>query len=109
MDREQLRGQLEQRLTVERAPDGTRLVTLNNVVLGRLGQNADGHWELDVRSGWRRERSQFTGSESEHAEVWALGEIADWMSLERATIAAGKPWGDPPPPGVGQASSDQSP
>lgn len=103
MDREQLRRELAARLDIEEAPDDVRLVTLDGVVLGRLGQNREsGYWELDWREGWRRLSSQHAGSgEAEHAETWAVEEIAALMAVERSAIDAGKPWGKKsPPPGV---------
>ena len=103
VDREELRRELAAKLDIEEAPDDVRLVTLNGVVLGRLGQNRDsGYWELDWREGWRRLSSQHAGSgEAEHAETWAVEEIAALMAVERSAIDAGKPWGKKsPPPGV---------
>jgi hypothetical protein len=103
VDREELRRQLVAKLEIEKAHDDVRLVTLNGIVLGRLGQNRDsGYWELDWREGWRRLSSQHAGSgEAEHAETWAVEEIAALMAVERSAIDAGKPWGKKsPPPGV---------
>ena len=102
VDREELRRQLVAELEIEKAHDDVRLVTLNGVVLGRLGQNADsGYWELDWREGWRRLSSRHSGSgEAEHAETWAVEEIANLMAVERSAIDAGGPWGKSPPPGV---------
>jgi hypothetical protein len=103
VDREELRRELAAKLDIEEAHDDVRLVTLNGVVLGRLGQNRDsGYWELDWREGWRRLSSQHAGSgEAEHAETWAVEEIAGLMAVERSAIDAGKPWGKKsPPPGV---------
>jgi hypothetical protein len=102
VDREELGRQLVAKLEIENAHDDVRLVTLNGVVLGRLGQNADtGYWELDWRMGWKRLSSQHAGSgEAEHAETWAVEEIANLMAVERSAIDAGGPWGKSPPPGV---------
>jgi hypothetical protein len=103
VDREELRRQLVAKLETEKAHDEVRLVTLNGVVLGRLGQNRDtGYWELDWREGWRRLSSGRAGSgEAEHAETWAVEEIANLMAVERSAIDAGGPWGRrSPPPGV---------
>ena len=91
------------KLEIEKAYDEVRLVTLNGVVLGRLGRNPDsGYWELDWRMGWKRLSSQHAGSdEAEHAETWAVEEIANLMAVERSAIDAGGPWGRrSPPPGV---------
>ena len=103
VNREEFRRQLVAKLEIEKAHDEVRLVTLNGVVLGRLGQNADsGYWELDWRMGWKRLSSQHAGSgEAEHAETWAIEEIANLMAVERSAIDAGGPWGRrSPPPGV---------
>jgi hypothetical protein len=103
VDRDELRRQLVAKLEIEKAHDEVRLVTLNGVVLGRLGQNADsGYWELDWRMGWKRLSSQHAGSdEAEHAETWAVEEIANLMAVERSAIDAGGSWGRrSPPPGV---------
>ena len=103
VNREEFRRQLVAKLEIEKAHDEVRLVTLNGVVLGRLGQNADsGYWELDWRMGWKRLSSQHAGSgEAEHAETWAIVEIANLMAVERSAIDAGGPWGRrSPPPGV---------
>jgi hypothetical protein len=102
VDREELRRELAAKLQIEKAHDDVRLVTLNGVVLGRLGQNADsGYWELDWREGWRRLSSRHTGSDdAKHAETWAVEEIANLMAVERSAIDAGGPWGRSPPPGV---------
>ena len=53
--------------------------------------------------GWKRLSSQHAGSgEAEHAETWAVEEIANLMAVERSAIDAGGPWGRrSPPPGVG--------
>lgn len=102
MDNAGLRRQLVAKLEIEKAHDDVRLVTLNGVVLGRLGQNPDsGYWELDWREGWRRLSSRHAGSgEDERAETWAIEEIANLMAVERSAIDAGGPWGRYPPPGV---------
>ena len=103
VDREELRRQLVAKLEIEKAHDEVRLVTLSGVVLGRLGRNPDsGYWELDWRMGWKRLSSQHAGSgEAEHAETWAVEEIANLMAVERSAIDAGGPWGRrSPPPGV---------
>lgn len=103
VDRKELRRQLVAKLEIEKAHDEVRLVTLNGVVLGRLGRNPDsGYWELDWRMGWKRLSSQHAGSdEAEHAETWAVEEIANLMAVERSAIDAGGPWGRrSPPPGV---------
>jgi hypothetical protein len=103
VDPDELRRQLVAKLEIEKAHDEVRLVTLNGVVLGRLGQNADsGYWELDWRMGWKRLSSQHAGSdEAEHAETWAVEEIANLMAVERSAIDAGGSWGRrSPPPGV---------
>lgn len=102
MDREELSRELAANLHIEKAHDDVRLVTLDGVVLGRLGQNADsGYWELDWRMGWKRLSSRHAGSEdAEQAEAWAVMEIANLMAVERSAIDAGGPWGKSPPPGV---------
>jgi hypothetical protein len=106
VDRKDLRQELATKLEIEEAHDDVRLVTLNGVVLGRLGQNREtGYWELDWREGWRRLSSQHAGrGEAEDAETWAVEEIANLMAVERSAIDAGKPWGKKsPPPGVSRA------
>jgi hypothetical protein len=102
VDREERRRELVANLHIEKAHDDVRLVTLNGVVLGRLGQNADsGYWELDWREGWKRLSSRHAGSEeAEQAETWAVKEIANLMAVERSAIDAGGPWGKSPPPGI---------
>ena len=101
MDKQQMKAQLRKDLEIEQAHDGVRLVTLNGAVLGRLGRTADGRWELDWRAGWTRQSGEWVGSgEVEHAEKWAVAEIAELLAMERSAIDAGKPWGDSPPPGV---------
>jgi hypothetical protein len=99
MDRQEFREQLVTEFDIKQAPDGTRLITLRGVVLGRLGENEEGRWELDIRAGWHRQRSQLESSEAEHAETWAAGEIADQMAIEHEAIERGVPWGKTPPPG----------
>jgi hypothetical protein len=96
-----MRDDLVARLEIEPARDGVRLVTLNGVVLGRLGQDRDtGRWQLECRAGWMRTPSELESGEVEHAETWAVDEIANAMAMERRAYDEGKPWGDSPPPGV---------
>jgi hypothetical protein len=102
--RAEIKEALVRELDIEQAHDGVRLVTLKSgVVLGRLRQAPEtGRWLLDWRAGWMHTPSEWVGSgQVEHAEKWAVNEIAESIAMEREAIDAGKPWGDSPPAGVG--------
>lgn len=102
VDRQQLKDDLVQALEVEQTAEGYRLVTLHGAVLGRLGQDPEtGNWQLERREGWTTNESELDSDHAEHAEGWAVEEIADLLALERHAIDIGKPWGKSPPPGAG--------
>ncbi len=96
-----MQDDLFSRLKIESARDGVRLVTMNGVILGRLGQNKEtGRWQLDLKAQWHRSPIESLAGDAEYAETWACNEVAEWMAMERQTYDEQKPWGESKPPGV---------
>lgn len=94
MDRSERKEQIVERLQIEEALDGTRLVTLDGAALGRLNRDeTTGHWALKWHAGWHDYPTQLEGSRDEEvAELWAAEAVADMLAMERAAIDEGKPW-----------------
>lgn len=96
-----MQDDLLSRLKIDSARDGVRLVTMNGVVLGRLGQDKNtGRWQLDLKAQWHRSPIESLAGDAEHAEMWACDEVAEWMAMERQSYDEQKPWGNSKPPGV---------
>ncbi len=84
MSREDRKEELRHQLTVEKAANGTLIVTLGQAVVGRLQQDSDtGRWQLERKERWGAMPTQLENDQVEQAETWAVDEIADMLAMER--------------------------
>jgi hypothetical protein len=84
MDREKRQSQLVKRLRIEGGGGaGPRFITIDGIALGKLSRGREtGHWWLEWRAGWYPHRVEVEARDAEHAEGWAVDEIAALLASE---------------------------
>jgi hypothetical protein len=83
MSRAQRKAELQARLVVQdEGDDGYRLIVLDGDPVGRLSLTIDG-WlcEAFEEGKWWPQPSRHQSEQGEHAEGWAIEEIADWIAM----------------------------
>lgn len=71
------------RMKVRPLANGTKIVLLGQVVVGKLTSPREGVWQCQWRAGFTTTPSDSTAPTEEVAELWATREIAALLAKER--------------------------
>lgn len=82
-ERRELEEELRQALRIEQGQGGEwRYVMYGPIALGRLRRDADsGRFKLEWLADWKSTPTEFGGADFEHAEGWAVEEIASLFAI----------------------------
>jgi hypothetical protein len=69
-------------MKVKALADGTRIVCLDQVVVGKLTSPQEGVWECEWLVEFRKTPTDHMSNSAERAEVWATHEIADLLASQ---------------------------